>query len=300
MQKPLYICGPTASGKTALSIALARELDGEVINADAYQIYRGLEHLSAAPTPAEKAQVPHHLFSHIPVSENCDAMRYRTLALEVISDVQSRGKVPIVTGGSGLYLKFLTHGVSPVPPSDPKLRAELETLSDQELIEQLTHLDPEGAAITNLQNRRYVIRALEICRLSGAKMSVLKSDWAKRSQETEKNLRGLFINWPRQDIRDRITRRTEELVSPATLAEVADAAPIASETASKAIGFQDLLSLQSGEIPEAQAIQNITTATHQYAKRQSTWFRKEIWLTPIEPPATASQALSLLPSLQNN
>ena len=281
MHQPIYICGPTASGKTSLSIQLAKALGGEVINADAYQIYHGLENLSAAPTQEEKDEVPHHLFSEIPVSETWDAMRYRTLALRKIKNLQSQGKVPIISGGSGLYLKFLTHGVSPVPASDPELRAQLELRSDDSLITEFESIDPEGAAITNLRNRRYVIRALEICLLSGQKMSELKSSWARESAEIEKGLRGLVIAWPRHELRDRITRRTQELVSPETEAEVAAVAETASVTARKAIGFEQILALTKGEIGRDEAVQKITTLTHQYAKRQSTWFRKEHWLTPV-------------------
>ena len=115
MPVPIHLCGPTASGKSALAVELALSLGGEVVNADAYQLYRGLEILTAAPSPEERSAVPHHLFGVLGPEESCDAMRYRTLALPMIRDILERGRVPIITGGSGLYLKFLTHGPSPLP-----------------------------------------------------------------------------------------------------------------------------------------------------------------------------------------
>ena len=169
MAQPIYVCGPTASGKSSLAIELARLLDGEIVNADAYQLYRGLEIISAAPDASELSQAPHCLYGVLEQEELCDAMQFREMALPAISEIQSRGKLAIITGGSGLYLKFLSHGPSPVPSGDEVLRAQLALESDEALVARLSEIDPEGAALTNLKNRRYVIRALEICLLTGAR-----------------------------------------------------------------------------------------------------------------------------------
>ena len=145
---PIYLCGPTASGKSSLAISLAQSLGGEIVNADAFQLYRGLETLTAAPSTEEQSTVPHHLYGVLDPDETCDAMRYRELALPVIEEISSRGVTPIVTGGSGLYLKFLTHGPSPLPTGDHKFRETLAALSLEELAAKLEKLDPVEASRT--------------------------------------------------------------------------------------------------------------------------------------------------------
>jgi tRNA dimethylallyltransferase len=243
-------------------------------------VYKGIETLSAAPSVEELAQAPHHLFSVLDISEEFDAQRYRELARPVIADVQSRGKVPIIVGGSGMYLKFLTHGPSPVPSSNPELRAELEKRSDAFLTSELQSLDPEGAEMTNLQNRRYVIRALEICLLSGQKMSEIKNDWKTASAEIEKSLSGALIQWEAEPLRQRIALRTKLMLEHGAIEEVKNA-PNFSVTCEKAIGVPQIRAYLAGEIDRAACEEKIFFATCQYAKRQRTWFKKETWLTPL-------------------
>ena len=258
---------------------MAKQSNGEIVNADAYQLYQGLEIISAAPDSEELSQVPHHLYGVLSPSETCDAMRYRDLALPVIAEIQSRGKTPIITGGSGMYLKFLTHGPSPVPSGDEELRRKLEQKSDETLIEQLTHLDPQGAEMTNLKNRRYVIRALEICILSGKKMSEVKSDWKKAGDKIEENLQGIYLLWERETLRQRINLRAEMMLTSGAIEEV-EALRNTSATCEKAIGIPQIRAHLSGELTREQCSERIAAATRQYAKRQRTWFSKEKWLTP--------------------
>jgi len=274
---PFYVCGPTASGKSALAIELAKSNHGEIVNADAYQLYREIDIISASPSAEERAQVPHHLYGVLSPQESCDAMKFRAMALPVIAEIQSRGKTPIITGGSGMYLKFLTHGPSPVPSSDPDLRAELDSESDDTLIARLKSLDPEGAADTNLQNRRYIIRALEICILSGQKMSDIKTDWKKASAEKEKHLRGTYLLWNRELLRQRINERASIMLDSGAIEEVAALQNI-SPTCAKAIGIPQILRHIAGEITRDECAELIAAATRQYAKRQRTWFGKETWL----------------------
>jgi tRNA dimethylallyltransferase len=292
-RQPIYICGLTASGKSSLAIDLARNLDGEIVNADAYQLYRGINIISAAPDSEELAKATHHLYGVLAPQDTCDAMKFREMALPVIADIQLRGKTPIITGGSGMYLKFLTHGPSPVPSGDPTLRADLEQRSEQSLIQQLKELDPEGAASTNLQNRRYVIRALEICLLSGQKMSILKSDWKKTSEEKEKHLRGIYLLWDRERLRQRINLRTRTMLASGAIEEVA-ALKNPSETCIKAIGIPQIQRHLAGELTLEECEERIAAATRQYAKRQRTWFRKESWLTPYPTDESGIQNLSKL------
>jgi len=284
MEQAIYVCGPTASGKSSLAIELACLLDGEIVNADAYQLYRGLEIISAAPDASELICAPHCLYGVLEQEELCDAMQFRKMALTAIAEIQSRGKLPIITGGSGLYLKFLSHGPSPVPTGDEALREQLALESDDALVARLCEIDPEGAELTNLKNRRYVMRALEICLLSGRKMSELKNDWKHKSDAIEKNLRGVYLQWDKDLLRDRINRRVDIMLELGAIEEVA-ALKNPSATCEKAIGIPQIKSYLAGEIDLTECKERIAATTRQYAKRQRTWFSKENWLTPcpIDP-----------------
>jgi tRNA dimethylallyltransferase len=272
-----YICGPTASGKSSLALQMAAELGGEIVNADAFQLYRGLEIVSAAPSKEEYSQVRHHLYGVLAPSEAADAQIYTQLAKPVIADILARGKVPIVTGGSGLYLKFLTHGAAPLPVGDPALRAQMDCLPLEELIAQLQALDPLEASRTALQNRRFVSRALEICILSGQKASDLRDGWEAKTEQISSQLRGLVIQRTREDLHARIALRTRLMLDGGALEEVAALAEISSNC-SKAIGFREIQALLAGEINRSTCEEQINAATRQYAKRQETWFRREKWL----------------------
>lgn len=278
--QPLYVCGPTASGKTALALELAAEHDGEIVNADAFQLFRGLDVLTAAPSAAERAAAPHHLFGVLDPSEPNDAQSYATRASRVIAEIAARGRTPIVTGGSGLYLKFLTHGASPLPTGDPAMRAELDALPLAELVRELQTLDPAEAARTNLQNRRYVSRAVEICRLTGQKASELRDQWESTNRERVAALRGFVIQRPRPDLHARIARRTRAMLDGGAIEEVAAIGHV-SPHLEKAIGFREIQALLRGDIDRPACEELINAATRQYAKRQETWFRRESWLTPV-------------------
>ncbi|MBC8126181.1 MAG: tRNA (adenosine(37)-N6)-dimethylallyltransferase MiaA [Gloeobacteraceae cyanobacterium ES-bin-144] len=275
---PYYICGPTASGKSALALEMAEKLDGEIVNADAFQLYRGMEIISAAPSPAELAHIPHHLYSVLAPTDAADAGTYMRLALPVIEEIQSRGKTPIITGGSGLYLKFLTHGPAPLPTADASLRAQLDARTLDDLVEELQRLDPTEAARTALQNRRFVSRALEICLLTGKNASDLRDQWENQTREISSKLRGLVIHRTRPDLHSRIAQRTHTMLDGGALEEVAALTEF-STNCGKAIGFREIHALFNGEIDRPTCEELINAATRQYAKRQETWFRREKWLT---------------------
>lgn len=277
---PIFICGATASGKTALALKMASELDGEIVNADAFQLYRGLEVLSAAPTAEERRQIPHHLFGLVDPVETMDAGKYLRMAKPVIAEIQSRGKTPVIVGGSGLYLKFLTHGPAPLPQGDAVLRAELDARPLEDLVAQLQQLDPVEASRTALQNRRYVSRALEICLLTGQRASDLRDQWDAKTREVTASLRGLVIHRERADLHARIAARTRAMLDGGAIDEVA-ALPHPSATCRKAIGFREIESMLAGEIDRPACEELINAATRQYAKRQETWFKREAWLEPF-------------------
>lgn len=279
--EPIYVCGATASGKTAYALVLAQETGGEIVNGDAFQLFHGIETLSAAPSVAERAAAPHHLFGVLAPGDRCDAGRYVEMAGAVIAEIRSRGKTPIVVGGSGLYLKFLTHGPSPLPQGDGKLRAEMDARPLEELFAELEKLDPAEAAQVDRHNPRYVSRALEICLLSGKKVSEMRDSWAVKTREIESTLNGVWLIRSREDLHRRIAARTERMLSEGAVEEVAvlDGVPGNWE---KAIGVKEIRRLLSGEINRAECAELITAATRQYAKRQETWFRREKWLKRVE------------------
>lgn len=252
----------------------------EIINADAFQAYRGMEILSAAPSAEDRQSHVHHLFGHLDPAKENDAAEYSRAARETIGEVSLRAQ-PLVTGGSGLYLKALTHGLAPTPKGDPLLRAELESLSLDDLVERYRHLDPDGAAAMNLKNRRYVIRNLEICLLAGRPASELKKEWATPAP----TLQAVVLQRERSDLDERITRRTQAMFAAGVVAEVARLG-VVSVTAEKAIGLREIRSLLRGEITESDCQEAIRVATRRYAKRQETWFRRE----------TAFQTLSVAPA----
>ncbi len=277
MPEPIYICGATASGKSAKAIEMAKERDGEIVNADAFQLYRGLEIITAAPSPEDLAQVTHHLYGVLEPTERVDAGRYREMALPVIEEIQSRGKTPIVTGGSGLYLKFLTHGPAPLPKGDDTMRTEMEAKSLEDLVSQLRELDPVEAERTDLQNRRFVSRALEICLLTGEKASTLRDQWESQTEAISDQLQGIWIQRPREELHQRIAKRTHWMLENGAIQEV-EATPELSSTCEKAIGVGEIRRYLAGEIDQKACEELISTATRQYAKRQETWFRREKWL----------------------
>jgi tRNA dimethylallyltransferase len=277
--KSFFVCGPTASGKTAFAVDLAEKIGGEIVNADAFQLYRGVEILTAAPTPEEQALVPHHLFGVLDPHESNDAFRYRGLALPVLSEILARDATPVVVSGSGLYIKFLTHGPSPVPPGDPELRRELDALPLGELLSELRSLDPVEAGRIDPCNRRYVSRSLEICRLTGRRASELRDQWKSAAARIDARLRGVFLRRSRAEIHGRIARRTREMLDGGAIEEVRRiAAP--SPTLARAHGFPEITALLAGEIDRAACEERINAITRQYVKRQETWFRKETWLEP--------------------
>jgi tRNA dimethylallyltransferase len=268
---------------------MANELDGEIVNADAFQLYRGLEMVSAAPLLEERGRVPHHLYGVLDPAESADAGSYMRLAKPVIDEIRSRGKTPVITGGSGLYLKFLTHGPASLPEGDAALRAELDARPLADLVAELKQLDPEEAARTALQNRRFVSRALEICRLTGGKASALRDQWESQTREISDSLRGWVIRRPRAELHARIAGRTRAMLEGGALEEVAALHEVSSNCG-MAIGLREIRALLAGEIDRVTCEDLINAATRQYAKRQESWFRREAWLSVYQPPDPTCRA----------
>lgn len=295
---PFYLVGPTASGKSALAIALAERIGGEIVNADAFQLYRGLDICTAKPSPAELAQVPHHLYGVINPTELCDAQRFCDLARAIIAEILGRGKIPIIVGGSGLYIKSLTHGLSQLP-SNSILRDKLTYLTCQERLEWLLHRDSVAGSNVNIKNDRHVSRALEICLLTGQPQSQLRKAWS----QNHPHYNGVRLVWDRTLLNDRIDRRVEKMARSGLIAEIAALSPL-SATAEKAIGVREIRAHLAGQCSLAEAIAAIQLATRQYARRQDKWFQRENEFKIIEihrETATddlVTQVLEFFPSLK--
>lgn len=288
---PFYLTGPTASGKSSLALALAEKIGGEIVNADAFQLYRGMDILSAKPPPAERTRVPHHLYDLLPLTESCDAQRYRDMAMPVIAQIQERGSLPIVVGGSGLYIKALSHGLAQLPPRDDALRQRLAQLTLEEKVARLLSLDPHAAENVPLQNPRYVDRALEICLLTNQPQSALRQTFSQK----EPWGCGVVLHWQRETLYERINQRVLDMLAAGLLDEVR-ALPQQVENAGKAIGWREMRAHLAGETTLDDAVAAMQQATRRYAKRQTTWFKREPWLQTIclDSQATAESALNLL------
>ena len=267
MRSVFFIVGPTAIGKSELAAGIAHEIGAEIVSADAFQIYRGLDLLTAKPHALALARTPHHLIGTLSILEEMNVEKFRGLALQAISETRSRGKRTIVVGGSGLYIKALTHGLSVIPAADPDLRAHLNELSLADLQKKLRGLDPKTAV--DLKNRRRVVRAIEICLLSGKRASELRTDWENNTVRE-----GVFVFRDRDDTHQRINKRVEEMFENGVIEEVR-AAGAMSETASKMIGLREIRELLAGKMSMSQCVVAIQQATRRYAKRQLTWFRQQ-------------------------
>jgi len=271
---PFFIVGPTATGKSEIAAEIASQLNAEIINADAFQIYRGLDRLTAKPEKATLAKAPHHLLSAVSPSEEMNVEKFRAAAAAAIRDIHARGKPAIVVGGSGLYVKALTHGLSPLPTADPQLRAQLSVLTLDELLGQLIELDPEAARRIDVKNRRRVARALEICLLTGQPVS------EQRTQVASTTPAGIFVFRERAELYQRIDRRVEQMFADGVVEEVRTLRELGS-TAEKALGLREIRSLLAGEISRAECVAKIQQATRHYAKRQLTWFQRQDNFEPL-------------------
>jgi tRNA dimethylallyltransferase len=272
---PFFLVGPTAVGKTPLAIELAEQFDAEIVNADAFQVYRGLDVLTAKPDAEAQRRVRHHVLSLLSLFETMSAASFRHLGRAALFDVHSRQKNAIVVGGSGLYLKAITHGFDQVPPPDPKMREELNRLPQKELAERLQKLSPELAARTDLKNPRRVIRAIEIA-ASVIPSRIVATDAVcePRSAPAATATNGVLHLRDRDDLYQRINERVNAMFRDGVEEEVRALQDIG-QTAASALGLKEIRALIAGQISREECIAKIQQATRRYAKRQLTWFRHQ-------------------------
>jgi tRNA dimethylallyltransferase len=281
MTRAFFIVGPTATGKSEIAAGVAREVGAEIVSADAFQIYRRLDLLTAKPDASTLAKAPHHLIGTVPVTEEMNAEKFRRLASRAIDEINSRGRLAIVVGGSGLYIKALTHGLAALPKSVPELREKLNAMSLDDLRSQLSELDPETARKVDLKNRRRVARALEICLITGKPVSEVVAGVADSGRPGSSiPATGVFVFRDRQELYDRINQRVEMMFERGVI-EAVRIAGTTSATASQMMGLCEIRELLEGKKSLPQCIAEIQQATRRYAKRQLTWFRQQTNFSPL-------------------
>lgn len=292
--RPLAILGPTASGKSALTMALAR-LRGavELVSVDSMQVYRGMDIGTAKPTAAERAEVRHHLLDLVDPWDEFDVASFQDAARAALVDVHARGRLPVLVGGTGLYLRAIVDDLR-VPGRYPEVAAELEAEPDTEMLHRrLVELDPLAASRMETTNRRRIIRALEVTLGSGERFS---SAGAGFGSHPPTPIRMVGIWQPRAVLAARIDARYRQQMAEGFLDEVralADGAPL-SRTAAQALGYRELLAHLRGELGLDEAVDLAVTRTRQFARRQRVWFRKDpriTWLGSNEDPMVALPAL---------
>ncbi len=276
----LAVVGPTAAGKSAYAVELAKRVGGEIISCDSMQVYRGMDIGTAKPTTEEMGGIPHHLIDIAEPDEPFSCADYVEYAKKAVSRIVAHGNLPIFCGGTGLYLdRFLHGGVAAPTENDPALRAELAAFAAKEgnaaLHEQLAAVDPESAAQIHPNNVRRVIRALEIFKLTGIPKSVWDRQTGGLSPRYLPEVIGLEL--PREELNRRIDVRVDRMMQSGLVAETERLAARGvfekNRTAAQAIGYKEILPFLRGECSEEEAAERLKTATHQYAKRQMTWFR---------------------------
>ena len=260
-----FIVGPTAVGKSEIAAEVAERLGAEVLSADAFQIYRGLDLLTAKPDRSTLAKTPHHLIGVVPLSEEMNAEKFRAAAEKVIA----RGNPTIVVGGTGLYIKAFTQGLAKLPGANKELREKLERTTTDELFRSFRALDPIGAEKIDRQNRHRLIRAVEVCLLTGRPFSTQRAEWNETASAN-----GFLVERDRAELYARIDKRVEEMFRAGVVDEVRATKDIG-PTAAHTLGLREIRSLLAGEISQAECIAKIQQATRRYAKRQLTWFRHQ-------------------------
>ncbi|HEY6866724.1 MAG TPA: tRNA (adenosine(37)-N6)-dimethylallyltransferase MiaA, partial [Candidatus Eisenbacteria bacterium] len=298
------IVGATATGKTALAEAVAEALDGEVVCADSRQVFRELEIGTGKPTPEQRARRPHHLFAALALGERASAGWYAGAAAAACAGIRARGRVPVLVGGSGLYLDAARRGLAPTPPHDrrvrERLRAALEREGPEALHRRLASADPESARRLAPRDAQRVTRALEVLETSGRPLSAWHA--TGRSGAIPGSWRILELTCPPRDLGPRIERRTRAMFDRGLLEETRALVAAGSGAALerlRAIGYDEALAVLAGRLGRAEAEARVNLRTRQLAKRQRTWFRHQVEAARLgaeraEAPALAAAALALV------
>ncbi|SDR95811.1 tRNA (adenosine(37)-N6)-dimethylallyltransferase MiaA [Corynebacterium timonense] len=289
MIAPIAVVGPTASGKSDLGIALARELGGEIVNVDSMQLYRGMDIGTAKLAPEERGGIPHHLLDIWPVTHTASVAEYQARAVETVGAIAARGSVPILVGGSMLYVQSLIDAWS-FPPTDPAVRARWEArLADigvDALHAHLATVDPQAAAVIEDKDPRRTVRALEVIELTG---KPFQASQPPKDQPPRWGTRILGLRTEPEWLNPRIERRAELMFSRGLVEEVEGLIGVgltADSTAGRAIGYAQVLAMLRGEISRTEALEQTVLGTRRYVRRQRSWFNRDgriTWLPAAEP-----------------
>jgi tRNA dimethylallyltransferase len=293
---PVFLAGPTASGKSALALELAERLNGEIISVDSMQVYRGLDIGTAKPSAAERKRIPHHLIDVAGLDESFDAARFVALAKAAAADIRSRGRVPIFCGGTGLYFKAYLEGLGAAPASDPRIRAELEATPLETLLTELEQRDPATFQKVDRRNPRRIVRALEVIRITGQPFSAQRADW----QAGGNGMPGFYfgLTRPAGELMERIRRRVDGMFANGLVAEteaLLQRGLAGNPSALQALGYRQVAEHLRGGRSLAETIELVKIRTRQFAKRQLTWFRRQMtleWIS-LESRALAETATLL-------
>ncbi len=286
---PLAIIGPTASGKSGVAVALAIKIDGEVVGMDSRQIYEGMAIGTAQPTLDEQSGVPHYMIGILPPNKEITAGAYAKLVLDLVTDIQSRGKTPIICGGAGLYYRAITKGIFEGSISDLDARKQLENEYNKKngprnLMDRLMELDPEYAEIVHPNNKKRLIRALEIYVSTGKPPTEHYKNQSEDSQP-KLDLFTIYMDWELDDLGDRIAKRTTKMLKAGWVDEVRTLMkqyPDEVLHPLDSIGYSQIITYLNDEISEEELETEITLRTRQFAIRQIKWFRKETIDLPIK------------------
>ena len=293
MSVHIYIAGPTAVGKSSIAVEIAQTLGGEIVSVDSMQVYRRMDKGTAKPTTTERASVPHHLIDIIEPSEAFDAARF----VERVEEVLKRKKRVILCGGTGLYFKALLEGLGEAPGANERLRAEMEAMDSAALLAELEKKDPETFRKIDRQNRRRLVRAVEVIRLTGKPFSAQRAEWTGQAPP-----HFFLLQRAPEDLRQRIDTRVDQIFADGLVAETEALLPDlqTNRTAQQALGYKQVIEHLRGERDLPATIALVKSRTWQYARRQQTWFRKmhgaiTVEVSPSEnPTVTAQRILDLL------
>ena len=284
--KIIVIAGPTASGKTACAVELCKKIGGEVVSADSMQIYRGMDVLSAKPNAEEMRGVPHHMLGIADPAEKFSAAKYRDMAREVIADILARGKMPVLCGGTGLYINAVTRPMEFSETCDEKLRQELLSMAEEpggrrKLHDMLREIDPEAAQKLHENDVRRVTRAIEVFRLTGR----TQSEQARLDAAREGDYSETFfcLKWPRDVLYNRIDRRVDIMLEQGLVDEVHALRRDEQKhpTALQAIGYKEIAAALDGRMTMGEAVALVKQLSRNYAKKQMTWFQRDpraVWI----------------------
>ncbi|PHR95102.1 MAG: tRNA (adenosine(37)-N6)-dimethylallyltransferase MiaA [Blastopirellula sp.] len=273
-----FLTGPTASGKTSVAIPLAQQINAEIISLDSMALYRQMDIGTAKPTPAEQAQVPHHLINVLNPDEESSIAFYIEQAAQAKLEIEDRGKQVLFVGGTPLYLKALLRGMNEGPAPDPEFRAaveaEVKTIGPAALHERLKNVDPLSAARIHPNDVRRVIRALEVYHATGLPISHTQLDFDEGYTAAETKV--FVLNWPREQVHKRINARVDAMFEAGLVEEtqgLLEEYKALGTTALQAVGYREVIEHLEGKIDLAEAINQVKAHTRQFAKRQCTWYR---------------------------